>query len=90
MIIGSDVLYERSHPEDLAAFIHRHAACCAEVLIIDPNRGNRAAFNHGMVRFGFAVTETRLDTPLDDGTPYRGRLLQYRRGHFGIPQFPTH
>jgi hypothetical protein len=33
-----------------------------------------------MKRLSFALTETRLDTPLDDGTPYRGRLMHYRRG----------
>jgi hypothetical protein len=28
---------------------------------------------------GFVLTETSIDAPLDDGSPYRGRLLQYRR-----------
>ncbi len=79
LIIGSDVLYERCHPEQLAGFLHRHAAPKAEVLIIDPNRGNRAAFNRRMRDFGFALTETRLDEPLHDGSPYRGRLLQFSR-----------
>lgn len=79
LVIGSDVLYERCQPEQLAAFIQQHAAARAEVLIIDPNRGNRAAFNRCMAALGFDLTETRLDTALDDGTPYRGRLLHYRR-----------
>jgi 2-polyprenyl-3-methyl-5-hydroxy-6-metoxy-1,4-benzoquinol methylase len=79
LIIGSDVLYERSQPEQLAAFIQLHAAPAAEVLIIDPNRGNRAAFNRGMAEFGFALTETLLNAPMDDGSAYRGRLLHYRR-----------
>lgn len=79
LIIGSDVLYERDQPEQLAAFIEAHAARHAEVLIIDPNRGNRTAFTRGMVMLGFAPCETRLDAPLDDGSPYRGRLLRYQR-----------
>lgn len=79
LIIGSDVLYERSQPEQLAAFIQLHAAAQAEVLIVDPNRGNRAAFNRCMATLGFVLTETRIDTALDDSTPYRGRLLHYRR-----------
>lgn len=79
LIIGSDVLYERSHPELLAAFIQLHAATRAEVLIVDPNRSNRTPFNRAMALLGFVLTETSIDAPLDDGSPYRGRLLQYRR-----------
>lgn len=79
LIIGSDVLYERSHPEQLAAFIQLHAAAHAEVLLVDPNRGNRTGFNRRMAQLGFDLTETRLETPLADGATYRGRLLHYRR-----------
>lgn len=79
LIIGSDILYERSHPDQLAAFIERHAAPQAEVLIIDPDRSNRSAFTRCMAQSDFALTETAIVTPLSDGTPYRGRLLRYRR-----------
>lgn len=79
LIIGSDVLYERGQPEQLAAFIALHAAPGAEVLIIDPNRDNRGEFNRRMVMLGYSIDETLLDAPLDDGAPYRGRLLRYRR-----------
>lgn len=79
LIIGSDVLYERDHPEQLAQFIVLHAAPAAQILIIDPNRGNRSAFNRCMALSGFALTETKIDAPLHDGTPYHGRLLHYRR-----------
>jgi 2-polyprenyl-3-methyl-5-hydroxy-6-metoxy-1,4-benzoquinol methylase len=79
LIIGSDILYERSHPEQLVEFIQLHAAPCAEVLVIDPNRGNRAAFNRGMANHGFTLRESPIDAPLEDGSPYRGRLLHFRR-----------
>jgi 2-polyprenyl-3-methyl-5-hydroxy-6-metoxy-1,4-benzoquinol methylase len=79
LIIGSDVLYERSQPEQLAAFLECHAAARAEILIIDPNRGNRSAFNREMAALGFELEETLINAPLNDGSPYRGRLLQYRR-----------
>jgi 2-polyprenyl-3-methyl-5-hydroxy-6-metoxy-1,4-benzoquinol methylase len=79
LIIGSDVLYERSHPEQLAAFIQMHAATQCEVLIIDPNRGNRSSFNRRMALLGFDLSETRIDAPLADGARYRGSLLHYRR-----------
>lgn len=79
LIVGSDVLYERDHPDQLAGFIDRHSTTHAEVLIIDPNRGNRAAFRRCMNGHGFGLTETALVTPLEDGSAYRGRLLQYQR-----------
>lgn len=79
LIIGSDVLYERDQPVHLAAFIALHAAPRAEVLVIDPDRGNRNPFHRAMEKLGFSLTETRLAAPLDDGSAYRGRLLQYQR-----------
>jgi 2-polyprenyl-3-methyl-5-hydroxy-6-metoxy-1,4-benzoquinol methylase len=79
LIIGSDVLYERGHPEVLAEFIDLHAAPTAEILIIDPNRSNRSAFHKQMASRGFTMSETMLTTPLHDGSAYRGRLLQYLR-----------
>jgi predicted nicotinamide N-methyase len=79
LIIGSDILYERNQPMQLAAFIQAHAAPTVEVLIIDPNRGNRSAFHRSMDLLGFTMEQSMIDAPLDDGTPYRGRLLHYRR-----------
>ena len=79
LIIGSDVLYERDHPQQLAGFLQRHAAEHAQVLIIDPNRGNRAVFHKSMKNNGFELTQTDLLTPLQDDTPYRGRFLSYQR-----------
>jgi predicted nicotinamide N-methyase len=79
LIIGSDVLYERDHPQQLAGFIQRHAALHAQVLIIDPNRGNRAAFHKAMKNNGFVLTQTDLITPLQDEKSYRGRFLSYQR-----------
>jgi predicted nicotinamide N-methyase len=79
LIIGSDVLYERDHPAQLANFIQRHAANHAQVLIIDPNRGQRSAFNKRMESNGFALSQTDILLPLHDLTPYRGRLLDFQR-----------
>lgn len=79
LIIGSDVLYERDEAGHLSAFIDRHASARAEVLIIDPNRGNRPAFHRRMAASGFSLQETPLGPPLADGSAYRGRLLHYRR-----------
>lgn len=85
LIIGSDLLYERDVSGALAGFIGRHAMPAAEVWIVDPDRGNRAAFNRLMLALGFDLSEQRLDqatTP--DTAGYKGRLLSYRRP--GVPR----
>ncbi|BDU58309.1 methyltransferase type 12 [Limnohabitans sp. MORI2] len=79
LLIASDVLYERSHPAQLAGFIEEHAAEGAEVLIVDPNRGNRSAFHKDMANMGFGVTEIIINEPLEDLSAYRGRLLHFKR-----------
>ena len=90
LIIGSDVLYERDADATLAHFIQRHAAPVAEVWIVDPDRGNRPAFNREMQSRGFTREELRLGHALPVGAAtlpsYKGRLLVYRRG---LPDHPT-
>ena len=81
LIIGSDLLYERDEDGQLARYITRHASACAEVWIIDPDRGNRAAFNRQMDLRGFERSEARLAaTSVAVGQPaYKGRVLVYHR-----------
>jgi len=77
LIIGSDVLYERDDQGLLSGFIGRHAGARAEVLIVDPNRGNRSGFTRRMAAHGFGLEEVDLT---EIGGGYRGRLLRYLRG----------
>ena len=70
LIMGSDVLYERAVPGHLGRFVLRHARPQAEVLIVDPDRGNRPAFSRRMAAAGFTLVQTRLEG---------SRLLRYRR-----------
>jgi hypothetical protein len=63
----------------LAGFIGRHAAVGAEVWIVDPDRGNRPAFNRQMAALGFRLSEERLDRNAAPGAAaFKGRLLTYR------------
>jgi predicted nicotinamide N-methyase len=81
LIIGSDLLYERDEQATLAGFIGRHSKPAAEVWIVDPDRGNRPAFNRQMAALGFGLREERLGVPAAEGVPaYKGRILVYRRG----------
>jgi hypothetical protein len=80
LVIGSDLLYEPDDSAALAGFIARHASPAGEVWIVDPDRGNRPAFNQQMANAGFLVREERLDQPASAGAAaYKGRLLVYRR-----------
>ncbi len=79
LIIGSDVLYERDDGGALAAFIERHALPRCELLIVDPNRGNRSAFVKRMAGLGFEFSETLLSAETGRAD-YRGRLMQFVRG----------
>ena len=83
LILGSDLLYERNAPVELADFIDDHAKPRAEIWIIDPNRGYRAAFTREMASHGFELIEQeRIDaSPADQADEsYRGTLLRYARG----------
>jgi predicted nicotinamide N-methyase len=80
LIIGSDLLYERDAEGSLAAFIGALAAPAAQVWIVDPDRGNRAAFHRAMDEQGFEVHEDRLSRPAQADAPaYKGRMLTYCR-----------
>jgi 2-polyprenyl-3-methyl-5-hydroxy-6-metoxy-1,4-benzoquinol methylase len=80
VIIGSDVLYERDQPDMLSRFIDRHSHPEVEVIIVDPDRGNRAKFNRDMAGLGYVHSEKRAATRQISGEPYKGRILNYRRG----------
>ncbi|WP_372660057.1 methyltransferase [Hydrogenophaga sp.] len=77
LIIGSDVLYERQQPAQLAHFVHRHAAPGAEILIVDPDRGNRAAFCRAMNALGYGLHTLVANKSLETGEAYKGRFLSF-------------
>ncbi len=79
LIIGSDLLYDRDLPDLLAEFIDRHANAAVEVIIVDPDRGNRPRFNRRMAALGYACTETRAATKQQSGEAYKGRFLHFTR-----------
>jgi predicted nicotinamide N-methyase len=79
LIIGSDVLYDRGQPAMLAAFIELHANAAVEVIIVDPDRGNRPAFNRGMDVLGFERSERKVGALPGGAVPYKGRVISYRR-----------
>jgi predicted nicotinamide N-methyase len=79
LIIASDVLYERCHPEMLAGFLDRHAQEDATIIVVDPDRGNRNAFTRAMQRLGYAADLQRASATQITGEAYKGHLLTLRR-----------
>ncbi len=79
LIIGSDVLYERDQPKLLAAFIDRHACAHVEIIIVDPNRGNRSGFCQAMALRGYQHHERHANAKLENGDRYKGRFLHFQR-----------
>ncbi len=54
LIIGSDLLYESVHAEQLSIFIDQQSKKTGcEVIIIDPDRPHKNKFKNKMIEFGF-------------------------------------
>ena len=71
LLIGADLVYEPDLPALLAAFLARHAAPEARVIIADPGRRELARFKNLMMKQNFTHTEKRFAP--------RGRILTFRQ-----------
>ena len=85
LIIGSDILYERQQPGQIAAFIHHHATPSVQIIIVDPDRGNRVGFCREMASLGYGFTARRADSFLENGDSFTGRFLTFTRSQ-GLEQ----
>lgn len=79
LIIASDVLYERDQPDTLSRFIDRHSADAVDVIVLDPDRGNRNGFCRKMAALGYTLDMQRANTEQTTGEPYKGHFLNFRR-----------
>ena len=79
LIIGSDVLYEPNHAELVSQFINRHSDKNIDVIIIDPERGNRTLFTRKMEALGFEHHFECFNVPGNLETQCKGRILHYHR-----------
>jgi 2-polyprenyl-3-methyl-5-hydroxy-6-metoxy-1,4-benzoquinol methylase len=80
LLIGSDVLYERGQAATLAHFIEAHAEANATVVLVDPNRSERAGFSRLLEAQGFGVEVQLLSAAPGLDEPFHGRLLTFSRG----------
>jgi predicted nicotinamide N-methyase len=62
-VVGSDILYERQHPEPVARMLARHVAPGGRVVLADPGRPYLQAFADEMKRLGFACRVSARNVP---------------------------
>ncbi len=79
LIVGSDLLYEEEHSEDLSNFIDRHSREQCEVIIIDPGRKQRTRFSKKMEALGYAFRRSKPEKDDYYGKPFRGEILRFLR-----------
>jgi len=79
LVIGSDLLYERSHVKLLAAFIEQHARQHCEVILVDPGRGHHAPFSKKMVALGYSHSQRKPENVDYLPQPFPGQILHYHR-----------
>ncbi len=81
LIIGSDLLYDRSHVSILSAFIEQHAAPHCQVILVDPGRGHHACFSKKMVTLGYSHSQHKPEQTDYLAQPFKGQILRYQRQH---------
>jgi predicted nicotinamide N-methyase len=79
LVIGSDLLYERSHVKLLAGFIDQHARQHCEVILVDPGRGHHAPFSKKMVALGYSHSQRKPENVDYLPQPFPGQILHYHR-----------
>lgn len=80
LIIGSDILYESWHINELSSFINAHAEGNCEIIIVDPGRGNHAKFTKIMITLGFTHTQFKSENSEDYLLkPFKGQIIKYSR-----------
>jgi len=78
-IIGSDILYQPAHVDDVSGFIDLHSSDDVKVLIVDPGRENRAKFTHKMQDLGYDHHFESFDQTDSEQKRCKGRVLHYQR-----------
>ncbi len=80
LIVGSDILYERWHIDELSSFVNNHAKDKCEIIIVDPGRGNHTKFTKSMNDLGFSHIQFKAkDTEKYLTKVFKGQLIKYTR-----------
>lgn len=79
LIIGSDILYEDGHVEQLANFINNHANPTCEVVVVDPGRGRKTKLSAKLAEYGFDYSHSKPSHTDYLDEPFKGHILQFWR-----------
>jgi len=79
LIIGSDLLYEEVHAEQLSQFIEKYTKPSCEVLMVVASRGYGGKFALAMTEFGFSTRQLDVFSPACLKEPYKGKILCFQR-----------
>lgn len=79
LIVGSDILYEDDHIEQLASFIENHAKPNCEIILVDPGRGRKTKLSKALVEYGFEYTHTQPEHTAYLEKPFAGHILRFWR-----------
>lgn len=80
LIVGSDILYEDGHIEQLANFIENHAKPTCEIILVDPGRGRKTKLSKALTEYGFEYTHMQpIHTDYLE-QPFNGHILRFWRG----------
>ncbi|MFT7229265.1 MAG: putative nicotinamide N-methyase [Methylophilaceae bacterium] len=79
VIIGSDILYEDEHIQQLANFIEQHSLPNCEVILVDPGRGRINKLGLQMKKHGYQSEQIKpINTDYLE-MPFKGLVLKYWR-----------
>jgi len=79
LIIGSDLLYEDEHVQQLAEFIENHSNASCEVILVDPGRGRKNKLSSQMKKYGYSNSHIKpLHTDYLEGK-FNGHILKFWR-----------
>lgn len=79
LIIGSDLLYERNHADQLSGFLEQHSNETCDIILVDPGRGNHASFSKKMVSLGYLHSQEKPENTDYLTEPFGGLILRYHR-----------
>ena len=79
IIVGSDLLYEDQHVNQLSVFINQHAKPACEVVVVDPGRGRKTKFMKNLESCGFISSEVSTISGHGLDRPFKGHILTLTR-----------
>mgnify|MGYP003878254469 CR=1 FL=1 len=79
LIIGSDLLYEDEHIEQLSKFLVSHAHENCEIVIVDPARGRKAKLMKQLEKYGFLTTVKKISKIHQLQSEFKGVALTFIR-----------